>query len=123
MDEIDLVIPEAIIDLLPEGSEDTERDMKKAVAGWQDDLNAAIDDNGDAVSVVVDFIEYFEQRWEAYDEFIVELRAWGQSPIYAMAWRDLHAAIIRQLYDHDNLGERIDRERNVRIVEGGIRPG
>ena len=123
MDELELVLPEAIIESLPPESEDTKRDMGQAVAGWERELSAALEADDDAVATVVDLIERFEGRWEAYDEFVVELRAWGQSPIYAMAWRNLHASVIRQIYDHDDLSDRISRERNARIVEDGIRPG
>ncbi|MFU1780040.1 hypothetical protein ACM16X_01530 [Haloarcula japonica] len=122
MDDIELGIPSGIVDSLPADSEDTKRDMQQAVGGWERELNAALN-SGEPASAVVDHIEQFESRWEAYDEYVVELRAWGQSPIYAMAWRDLHAAIIAQIYDHENLDERINRERNARIVDDGIRPG
>ena len=122
MDDIDLGIPSGIVDSLPPDSEDTKRDMEQAVGGWERDLNAALGSDEPA-SAVVDHIEQFENRWEAYDEYVVELRAWGQSPIYAMAWRDLHAAVIAQTYDHADLDERINRERNARIVDDGIRPG
>ena len=125
MDEIELALPEAIVDALPEDGDEARQDMGKAVAGWEADLNAAltVGDEDEAVSAVVDVVERFEDRWEAYDEFVVELRAWGQSPIYAMAWRDLHAAVVQQIYEHEDLADHIDRERNARIVEDGIRPG
>jgi len=124
MEELSLTIPEAIVESLPEDGEDAKRDMGRAVTGWEEELNAALAGEGeDAVGRVVDLIERFEERWEAYDDFVVELRAWGQSPIYAMAWRNLHASVIRQIYDHEELEERISRERNARIVEDGIRPG
>jgi len=122
MDDIELGIPSGIVDSLPADSEDTKRDMEQAVGGWERELNAALGSEEPA-SAVVDHIEQFENRWEAYDEYVVELRAWGQSPIYAMAWRDLHAAVIAQIYDHEDLDERINRERNARIVDDGIRPG
>jgi len=121
MSELELGIPEGIVNSLPEDVDGARQDMLEAVAGWESRLNAALDDEG--VEAVVDVVERFEDRWERYDEYVVELRAWGQSPIYAMAWRDLHAAVIRQLYDHEDLEERIDRERNARIVQDGIRPG
>ena len=123
MSELELVIPEAILESLPPESDDTRKDMGHAVAGWERELNAALESDEDSVGTVVTLIERFEERWEAYDEFVVELRAWGQSPIYAMAWRNLHASIIRQVYDHDDLADRINRERNARIVEDGIRHG
>ena len=125
MDELELTIPEGIVDSLPADSDDAKQDMGKAVAGWERELNAAltVENEDEAVSAVVDMIEHFQKRWEAYDEFVVELRAWGQSPIYAMAWRDLHAAVLQQVYDHEDLADRIDRERNFRAVDDGIRPG
>lgn len=125
MDDIELFIPEGIVESLPADGEDTKQDMGRAIQGWERDLNAvlSVEDDAEAVAGVVDMIEHFEDRWEAYDEYVVELRAWGQSPIYAMAWRDLHASIIQQLYDHEDLADRIDRERNARIVDDGIRPG
>jgi len=125
MDEIELTLPEAIVESLPGNSEDAKRDMGRAIEGWESELNDALAeaDEQEAVSAVVDRIERFENRWEAYDEYVVELRAWGQSPIYAMAWRDLHAAVIHQIYDHEDLADRINRERNARIVDDGIRPG
>ena len=123
MDELELTIPEGIVDSLPPDSDDTKQDMGEAVAGWERELNAALTVEDEAVSAVVDMIEHFQERWEAYDEFIIELRAWGQSPIYAMAWRDLHAAVLQQVYDHEDLADRIDRERNFRAVDDGIRPG
>lgn len=122
MDDIELGIPAALVESLPADSDDTRDDLNRALAGWEADVNAALDSD-DPVSAVVTLIEYFEQRWEAYDEYVVELRAWGQSPIYAMVWRDLLAAVIQQVYDHGDLAERIDRERNARIVDDGIRPG
>ena len=121
MDNIELGIPSGIVDSLPPDSEDTKRDMEQAVGGWERELNAALGSEEPA-RAVVDHIEQFESRWEAYDEYVVELRAWGQSPIYAMAWRDLHAAIIAQIYDHADLDERINRERNARIVDDGNGP-
>ncbi|MXR51296.1 hypothetical protein GRX03_06715 [Halovenus sp. WSH3] len=125
MDEIELYIPEGIIESLPPDSDDTKQDMGKAIQGWERELNAAltVEDDEEAVSTVVDHIQHFETRWEEYDGYVVELRAWGQSPIYAMAWRDLHAAVIQQIYDHEDLADRIDRERHARIFQDGIRPG
>ncbi|QDX39473.1 hypothetical protein [Salarchaeum sp. JOR-1] len=125
MDEIELRIPERIVDSLPPESEDTKQDIGEAVAGWERELNAALTaaDEEDGASAIVDMIERFEDRWEKYDEFIVELRAWGQSPIYAMAWRDLHGAVLQQIHEHDDLADRINRERHARIFNDGIRPG
>lgn len=119
MAELELTIPETIIESLPADSEETKRDMGRAIAGWEEQLDAAL--AAENVGDVVDLLERFEERWEGYDEFVVELRAWGQSPIYAMAWRNLHASVIQQIYDHGDLADRIDRERNARIVDDGIR--
>lgn len=124
MDDISLGVPQPILELLPEGSEDTNQDMQRAVEGWETRLNRAIaetDEESEAVATVVDAIELMEERMETYDGFVPELRAWGQSPIYAMAWRNLYADLIGQLYDHENLGDRLDTERNYRLVEDGIR--
>ena len=125
MEDVTLTVPASIYDSLPEGEDTPRLDMERAVEGWQTRLNRAIgdaDDDAAAVSVVVDAMERFESRWERYDDFVVELRAWGQSPIYAMAWRDLQASLVRQLYDHERFGDRIDRERHARILGDGIRP-
>ena len=125
MDEISLTVPDPIAESLPADGEDAARDMERAVQGWERRLNRAFeeaDGDDDAAGAVVDALERFENRWEQYDDFVAELRAWGQSPIYAMAWRDLMGALMRQLYDHEDLGERIDRERHARIVSDGIRP-
>jgi len=126
MDSVTLGVPEPILDSLPEGSENVEQDMKRAVEGIQSRLNRAIDeadDEEEAAGHVVDQLERLEAHLERYDEFVPELRAWGQSPIYAIAWRNLQADLIAQLYEHDWLATRIDRERNYRAVEDGIRFG
>jgi hypothetical protein len=119
MADLSLTIPRSIVDALPEDGEPAHKDMERAIAGWERQLDDLLEE--DDPSGVVSLIERFEDRWERYDDFVVELRAWGQSPIYAMAWRDLHAAVIRQIYDHEDLADRIDRERHSRIVEDGIR--
>lgn len=120
MGRVNLSIPHGIVDALPEDDPDAARDMQRAVDGWERQINASLE-SGDDAAVLVDAIERFERRWDRYDDFVVELRAWGQSPIYAMAWRDLHAAVIQQLYEDDEFADEIDRERNARIVEEGIR--
>lgn len=120
MDRVSLTVPQGIVDALPAESDDAVTDMHRAVEGYERQLNESLTERGDLTGVV-DAIERFEGRWDAYDEFIVELRAWGQSPIYAMVWRDLHAALIQQLYDHDELAAEIDQERHARIVRDGIR--
>lgn len=119
MADLSLTIPQSIVDALPEDGDPVHKDMERAVAGWERQLNDLLEE--DDPSGVVTLIERFEDRWERYDEFVVELRAWGQSPIYAMAWRDLLAVVIQQVYDHEDLADRIDRERHSRIVEDGIR--
>ena len=120
MDELSLSIPQSIIEALPEDGDHAAKDMERAVGGWQRQCNELLADEPD-LDRVVDLIERLEDRWERYDEFVVELRAWGQSPIYAMAWRDLLAVVIRQLDDDGDLADRIDRERHSRIVQDGIR--
>lgn len=126
MDDIELGVPRPILDALPEGSESTAQDMQRAVEGIESSINRAIaaaDDESEAVSAVADAIEHLEENFETYDEFVPELRAWGQSPIYAIAWRNLQADLVAQLYEIDWLAERLDRERNARLVEDGIRFG
>ena len=125
VDEIELYIPEGIVESLPPDGDDAKQDMGRAIQGWERELNAAltVEDDDDAASAVLDHIQHFETRWEEYDEYVVELRAWGQSPIHAMAWRDLHASVVQQIYEHEDLAERIDRERHARIFQDGIRPG
>jgi len=126
MDEISLSVPRPIIDRLPEEDDGAGQDMQRAVAGWEDRLNGAIEqaeDDAEAASYLADAMDRLENRWEAYDEFVPELRAWGQSPIYAIAWRNLQADLIAQLYDHDEVAELVERERNYRLVEDGIRLG
>ncbi|MCD2199774.1 hypothetical protein LPA44_07675 [Halobacterium sp. KA-4] len=126
MEPVSLGVPEPILDALPADSDDTRKDMQQAVAGWERRINDAIDaadSDEEAVSYVVDAVERLEERLERYDEFVPELRAWGQSPIYAISWRNLHVELVAQIYDHDELGEALDRERNQRLVEDGIRFG
>lgn len=124
MDEISLGVPRQILESLPEDGHDSAADMQSAVAAWQERLNRLIEEaptDQEAASGMVDAIERLEERHERYDEFVVELRAWGQSPIYAVGWRNLYADLIAQIYDHDDLAEHLDRERNARLVEDGIR--
>ena len=75
----------------------------------------------EAAARVLDLIEHFEDRVERFHGFVPELRAWGQSPIFAIAWRNLYADLIEQLYEHEWLATHLDRERNARLVEDGIR--
>ena len=124
MDEVSLTIPAPILDSLPEDGQAAAQDMERAVEGWEQRINRAIDaadDDNEAAGYVLDAIEELEDRLEDYDEFVPELRAWGQSPIFAIAWRNLMADLIGQLHDHEGLGERLDRERTHRLVDDGIR--
>ncbi|NUB90836.1 hypothetical protein HTZ84_13660 [Haloterrigena sp. SYSU A558-1] len=124
MDEISLGVPKPVLERLPEDDETAAADMQEAVAGWEQRLNRAIeeaDDDREAAGRVLEAIERFEERRSTYDDLVPELRAWGQSPIYAIAWRTLYADVIAQLYDHDDLADHLERERNARLVEDGIR--
>lgn len=122
MPSLTLTIPEEIREALPEDGQEAALDMERAVAGWEGRLNAVLEaTEGEEMSEVVDVLERFEERWEQYDDLVAELRAWGQSPIYAIAWRDLYAALIAQVYDHEGLSQGIERERHARIVSNGIR--
>lgn len=124
MDEVSLAVPKPIIDALPEDGENAAQDMQRAVQGWEARINEAVDtseDDREAAGYVADAVERMEDRLETFDGFVPELRAWGQSPIYAIAWRNLYADLIAQLYEHEDLAERLDRERNQRLVEDGIR--
>jgi hypothetical protein len=123
MEEISLGVPQPIIDSLPNEDDTAASDMQRAVENIESRLNQEIrgaDDDAEAASFALDVIEHLENRAQRYDEFVPELRAWGQSPIYAIAWRNLQADLIAQLYEHEELAERLDRERNARIVEDGI---
>ncbi|WP_049922676.1 hypothetical protein [Halopiger djelfimassiliensis] len=124
MDDLSLGVPEPLLERLPDDDDVAAADMQEAVADWERRLNRAIedaDDDREAAGRVLEAIDRFEQRYETYDELIPELRAWGQSPIYAIAWRTLYADVIAQLYDHDDLADHLERERNARLVEDGIR--
>lgn len=125
MEPLSLGVPKQILESLPD-DDDAERDMRRAVAGLESRLNdaiAAADDESEAASAVVDALEHLEDRMETYDSFVPELRAWGQSPIYAIAWRNLQADLAMQIRDHDWLADHLDRERTYRRVEDGIRFG
>ncbi|WP_254840587.1 hypothetical protein [Natronomonas marina] len=124
MDEITLGVPEPLLDSLPEEGGSAAQDMQRAVEGYNERIARLLedaDDEAEAASAVLDVVEHFETRGERFDEFVPELRAWGQSPIYAIAWRNLYADLIAQLYDHEWLAARLDRERNFRLVEDGVR--
>ncbi|WP_255150824.1 hypothetical protein [Halorarius halobius] len=123
MDELDLAIPKSILDSLPEEGP-TGQDMERALEDYQRRVNHAIreaDDDAEAAATALDVIEHLESRAQTYDDFVPELRAWGQSPIYAIAWRNFCVSLIDQFYEHEALAERLDRERNARIVDDGIR--
>jgi len=122
MDDLELGVPDPILESLPEDGEAAARDMQQGVEGWETRLNRAIGelDEDEAVEFVADAIERLDDRRQRFDEFVPELRAWGQSPIYAIAWRNLYADLVAQLHEHESLAERLDRERNARLVEDGI---
>jgi len=124
--DLDLGIPRGVLESLPDDDGAAEQDIRRAVVGYRQALEdgfADAADESEAAAVAVDFLEYAEERAEIYDEFVPELRAWGQSPIYAIAWRDLYIELAGQVYEVDWLAERIDRERNYRLVDDGIRFG
>ncbi|NKE34390.1 hypothetical protein GWG54_00900 [Natronococcus sp. JC468] len=124
MDEISLGVPEPLLDRLPEEDDAAAADMQEAVGGWEQQLNRVLEESADereAAGRVLESIDRFEERYRTYDELVPELRAWGQSPIYAIAWRTLYADVVAQLYEHDDLGEHLEQERNARLVEDGIR--
>ena len=124
MDEIHLAVPRELAESLPEDSDDALLAMQREIEQYEDYVNGAItdpeDDEGGA-SAAADVIDRLVDRWEAYDEYIVELRAWGQSSIYAEVWCDFQYALIQQLYDHEELADALDRERHTRLVDDGIR--
>jgi Zn-dependent oligopeptidase len=124
MDEFDLGVPKQILESLPDEDEAARQDMQRAVAGLEARLNEAVsaaEDEREAAQNVVSALERLEDQLDQYDEFVPELRAWGQSPIYAIAWRNLQADLIMQIQDVGWVAERVDQERNYRTVEDGIR--
>ncbi|WP_144904347.1 hypothetical protein [Halobellus captivus] len=124
--EFSLGVPRGVLESLPEDGSNAAADMKTAVSGLEGSLEDAFDSansDSEAAGYAVDAVEHLEGRMETYDTFIPELRAWGQSPIYAIAWRNLYAELIAQIYEHEWLAVHIDRERNYRLVEDGIRFG
>jgi hypothetical protein len=126
MEAVSLGVPQPILDALPDEGVEAGPDMQRVVASWQDRINSIIeaaDSDSEAISSVADAVEVLEDRYERYDEHVVELRAWGQSPIYAIAWRNLYADLVAQLSEHEGLADHLDRERHARIVEDGIRLG
>ncbi|WP_435333872.1 hypothetical protein [Haloarchaeobius sp. TZWWS8] len=124
MDEISLGVPRQILESLPEDGQTAEADMQRAVASWEDRINRALAESEterEAAGFVADAVERMEDRVERFDDFVPELRAWGQSPIYAIAWRNLYADLIQQLYEYEQVADGLDRERNARLVQDGIR--
>jgi hypothetical protein len=124
MDPVDIGVPKPILERLPDDDQVAAHDMQEAVAGWERRINHAVegaDSDREAVGYVVDAIEHFEDRIETFDAFVPELRAWGQSPIFAIAWRNLYADVVEQLYEHDAVAEHAERERTYRLVDDGIR--
>ncbi len=124
MDEIELGVPRPLIESLPDDGSGARTDMQRAVEGYNARLERALEaaeDDSEAAAGVLDLIEHFEDRVERFHGFVPELRAWGQSPIFAIAWRNLYADLIEQLYEHEWLATQLDRERNARLVEDGIR--
>ena len=124
MEHVQLTIPKQLVELLPEDGANAARDMERAVEGYERAVNRAIDagdEDGIDAAELLDVIEHMEARMKTYDEFVPELRAWGQSPAYAVAWRDLHANLVEPLHAHEDLTDRLDRERNYRLVDDGIR--
>ncbi len=126
MEEISLAVPAGVLESLPEDDGTAEADMRRAVAGIERSLNDAIasaDDEGEAAAAVLDGIEEMEANADRYDEFVPELRAWGQSPIYAIAWRNCYLELLAQLAEVEWLADQLDRERSYRRFEDGIRFG
>jgi hypothetical protein len=126
MDEISLGVPAGVLDSLPDDDGTAARDMERAVQGIERSLNDAIadaEDDTEAAATVLDAIEEMEAKAERYDEFVPELRAWGQSPIYAIAWRNCYFELLAQLGEVEWLADQLDRERSYRQFEEGIRFG
>lgn len=120
MEPISLSIPSELVDALPDDDPDARMAMQRELTQYERYINEAID-RGEGAEAAADVIDRLQERWEQYDGYIVELRAWGQSSIYAEVWCDLQYALIRQLYAHQDLGPALDRERNARLVDDGIR--
>lgn len=122
MEPIELAVPKGLAETLPEDSDDALMAMQREIEQYESHVNGAIEsDEGDPASAAADVIDRLQERWEAYDGYIVELRSWGQSSIYAEVWCDFQYALIQQLYDHEGLAAELDRERTARLVDDGIR--
>lgn len=120
MDEISLAVPRELGETLPEESDETLMAMQRELEQYEGYVNDAIAE-GEGASAAADVLDRLEERWGSYDTYIVELRAWGQSSIYAEVWCDFQYALIQQLYDHEELAHELDQERNARLVDDGIR--
>ena len=120
MDEISLAVPRELAETLPEDSDGTLMAMQREINQYEGYINAAGSED-EVASAAVDVLDRIEERWEAYDSYIVELRAWGQSSIYAEVWCDFQYALMQQLYDHEALVENLDQERHSRLLDDGIR--
>ena len=126
MEPLSLGVPGGVLESLPDDDGTAANDMQRAVEGIERSLNRAVenaDDENEAAGRVLDAVEGMEERAERYHEFVPELRAWGQSPIYAIAWRNLYLELLAELTAVEWLEPHLDRERNFRIVEDGIRFG
>lgn len=126
MDEISLGVPAGVLESLPDQDGTAAQDLQRAVAGIERTLNDAIaeaDDESEAVAVVADAVGTMEDKAEEYNEFVPELRAWGQSPIYAIAWRNCYLELLAQLNEVQWIADGLDRERTYRQFEDGIRFG
>ncbi|MFC6903707.1 hypothetical protein [Halalkalicoccus tibetensis] len=122
MDEITLAVPRELGESLPEDGEETLMAMQREIDQYEGYINGAVPEGeSEAASAAADVIDRLEERWEQYDEYIVELRAWGQSSIYAEVWCDFQYALIQQIYDHEELADALDQERHARLVDDGIR--
>lgn len=122
--EVELAVPRPLLESLPADGDAARDDVQRAVEGLEERINRTIeeaDDESEAAARVLDAVEFMERRAERFDEFVPELRAWGQSPIYAIVWRNLYADLVAQLEEHEVWGEQVARERNARIVSDGIR--
>ena len=124
MDEIQLGVPKPLLESLPEDGDAARHDMERAVEGYNARVQQAIeaaDNDAEAATALLDLIEHFEDRVDRFHAFVPELRAWGKSPIFAIAWRNLYADLIEQLHENEWLATQLDHERNARLVEDGIR--
>jgi hypothetical protein len=134
---LELELPEGITEELPDDGGRVARDMDRSVrrleervahvAGEREDRE---DEDEDGLAALIDEVEANHER---YGAFVPELRAWGQSPVYALAWRDLQAALAEQLRafqasdsprpsEVDRADEQGNRERNPEYGPDGRVP-